>query len=296
MSHEAPSRTSIWLQTIRPKTLFASIAPVLVGSALAWTQGSFNPTALTAALFGAFALQIIVNLHNDLEDFKKGADTESRLGPARASQMGWLTEVELKQATGIAVAVAVFSGLYLASLAGWPIVLIGVTGLLTAFAYTGGPFPLAYLGFAEVFVLLFFGFAAVIGTLLCHGGTISKDALWLGAALGSGATSLLVVNNLRDRFTDATVKKRTLAVRFGADFARFEYAFCWIACFFSIVAAAKHNHPGLYLPLLLAPAAFYLIGRVFSFDGSELNKELAFAGLLNAAVAIFSVIGLLLCG
>ncbi len=291
-----PSPLQVWFSTIRPRTLVASLAPVCVGSALAWTQDSFRLDSFSASLLGALAIQTVVNFHNDLKDYEKGADTDERLGPPRACQMGWLTKAQLKKAIGLSLLIGALAGLYLVWLTGWPLLAVGVLGVVSAFAYTGGPYPLAYVGIAEVFVLVFFGFAAVVGTVFAHGAQISPEAWWLGGAIGAASNTLLVVNNLRDREGDRKVGKRTTAVRFGGQFARFQYAAYWTAAFWCTVAAARMDHPGLYFSLVLAIPTFLAAQRVFRTDGKALNHELAAAGRLHAFLGILLTMGLVLCG
>ena len=160
----APSPLAAWWLATRPRTLVAGLVPVAVGSGLAIRDGVFAPLAAAAALVGALLIQIGTNLVNDYFDFKRGADTADRLGPPRATQQGWLTPRAVFTGAMVCFALAFCVGLYLVWLAGWPLVVIGLSSLAAGYLYTGGPYPLAYNGLGDVFVLVFFGFVAVGGT------------------------------------------------------------------------------------------------------------------------------------
>ena len=190
----------------RPATLTAALTPVMVGSAVAQATGGARPGPALAALFGAFMLQITSNLANYVFDHEKGADTHERLGPTRAVQAGLLTPREVRAGLLAAVALAFVAGrLPHGGRGGWPVVVIGVLSVLSGVAYTGGPYPLGYHGLGDVFVLVFFGFVAVCGTVFVQTGAVPMLA-WLAAApVGAIATAVLVVNNVRDRaMTDVT--------------------------------------------------------------------------------------------
>jgi len=222
VTHPGP-RWRSWLLAIRPKTLSAGAAPVLIGSSIAWQDGVFAPAPAAAALLGALLIQIATNLANDLFDFRKGGDREDRIGPTRVVQAGLLTPEAVARATALTLLLATLVGGYLVWVGGTPILVIGLLSLLCAVAYTGGPFPLAYHGLGELFTLLFFGLIAVTGTYWVQGLRISPDALLAGAGVGVLSSAILVVNNLRDRETDARAGKRTMAVRIGERGSRIEF-------------------------------------------------------------------------
>jgi 1,4-dihydroxy-2-naphthoate octaprenyltransferase len=217
------SRLSIWLAAARPRTVPAAIVPVAVGTAVAHATRTIACLCL-AALAGALAIQIGTNFANDVFDAERGADGPDRIGPVRAVSAGLISAVAMKRAMIAAFAIASLFGLYLTATAGWPIVAIGITSILAGIAYTGGPWPLGYHGLGDVFVLAFFGLVAVCGTAYVQLGSVAALALWASLPVGALATAILVVNNVRDRATDARAGKRTLAVRLGRRGAIIEYA------------------------------------------------------------------------
>jgi 1,4-dihydroxy-2-naphthoate polyprenyltransferase len=277
-----------WLLAARPKTLSAAVVPVWMGSALA----SHEPTGITwwvfwCALIGAVLIQIATNLINDAIDYKKGADTAERLGPMRVTQAGLIHPRRVMTAAYLCLAGAALCGIPLIYRGGWPIVAIGVASIVMAYAYTGGPFPLAYKGLGEIFVLIFFGFLAVGGTFYAHSLQWNEEAGLAGFAAGSLATVLLVINNLRDVEGDRRVNKRTTVVRFGERFAKFEIAFFLLAPF---AAVAFIGRPYL-LTLVALPLAVLIIVRVARSRGAELNRCLAMAGALQWIFGILYVGG-----
>jgi len=214
-----------WVLASRPKTLFAAVAPVLLGSALAFSQSKGNLPAALAALFGAICIQIATNLANDYWDAKKGADTADRLGPVRVTASGLLKPRTVFLGMVFFFLLATAAGVFLTLRAGWPVVAIGVASILFGILYTAGPFSLAYLGLGEVFTFLFFGLVATAGTYFVQALSYSRAAVLLGVMPGCYSVVLIALNNLRDRATDQRVNKKTLAVRFGEKFARIEILF-----------------------------------------------------------------------
>lgn len=278
-----------WIAAARPKTLSAAVVPVLLGTALA----AHEPPAIQWpiffwALLGAVLIQIATNLINDALDYKKGADTAERLGPLRVTQAGLIRPETVMTAAWLCLGGAALCGLPLISRGGWPMLAIGLASILAAYAYTGGPFPLAYRGLGEIFVLLFFGLVAVGGTFYVHSLQLNRGALLAGFAAGSLATVLLVINNLRDVDGDRLVDKRTTVVRFGERFARMEIAFFALVPF---AAVALIGRPGLLVTLLALPLAIAVIVRVMRSRGAELNRCLAMAGALQWAFGLLFVIG-----
>lgn len=280
-------RWRAWWSAARPKTLSAGLVPVLIGAALAARDGAFHPLAVWLAAIGAAAIQIATNLHNDYSDFVRGTDNASRLGPARAAQMGWLTVADLRRGTVVAFAVAVAAGIGLVQRGGWPIVAIGLSSVLAGLAYTGGPMPLAYLGIADLFVFVFFGLVAVAGTYFASALTWSADALIAGAAVGFFSTAILVVNNLRDHVGDAASGKKTLVVRFGLGFGRAEYVVCLLGGFGAFAWLALHD-ASLWVTLAGAPVALLCASRVLRLEGAALGPWLGrTAALLALEGALF---------
>jgi len=198
MTEVPPGSIRAWILAARPATLTAAFAPVAVGTACAWRVGGFRWDAALAALLGAFLIQIATNFANDMFDFQKGADTEERLGPTRAAQAGLLTVRQLRRGIIVAFALALGTGIYLTSIAGPAVIVIGLASMAAGLAYTGGPFPLAYNGLGDVFVMGFFGFVAVCGTAFVQALSV-PDVAWVASIpIGALATAILVVNNVRD--------------------------------------------------------------------------------------------------
>jgi len=209
-----PSAAQVWWSAVRPATLSASVAPVLVGTAIAIHQGGANLTAGLAALVVALALQLGVNFANDYSDFVRGADA-ARVGPMRASSSGVVAPDSVRWAAVGAFAVAGLAGLALSIEVDWRLLPVGAASLLAAWLYTGGPRPYGYLGLGELFVFLFFGLVATVGTAYVETRHITALAVLMGCGVGFLATAILVLNNLRDIDTDAAAGKRTLATRIG---------------------------------------------------------------------------------
>ena len=282
-----------WLVAARPKTLSAAVVPVLVGSALA----AHEPAAITwwvfvCALFGAVLIQIATNFINDALDFKKGTDTGERLGPLRVTAAGLLNADAVMQGAWICLILAALCGIPLLYRGGWPMLLVGLASIMAAYAYTGGPYPLAYHGLGELFVILFFGLVAVGGTFYAHSLQLTPSVLLAGLATGSLAAVLIVINNLRDIEGDRRSNKRTLAARFGERFARGEVLFFALAPFAVVaVMAWMRNQVGLLLVLGALPLALFVIARAFRSRGAELNRALAIAGGLQWTFGLLFVTG-----
>jgi 1,4-dihydroxy-2-naphthoate octaprenyltransferase len=261
---------------------------------VAFVTGGARLGPAAAALFGALLLQITSNFANDVFDHAKGADTDERLGPTRAVQSGLLSPRQVRTGMWIAIALAMVSGVYLTSVAGWPIIAIGLAAILSAVAYTGGPYPLGYHGLGDVFVLLFFGFVAVCGTVFVQTGTVPPLAWLASVPVGAIATGVLVVNNVRDRETDVKAGKRTLAVRFGRRAGIGEYvlllALAYAAPVVSVVALGRS--PWALLPLATLPLAIALARRVASTTGKALNPCLANTAKLLLVYGVLFATGL----
>ena len=204
----------------RPRTLPAAVAPVLVGTALAATEGTFKVLTFVAALLGALFIQVGTNLSNDYSDARRGADTEDRLGPVRVTAGGLVPPRQVLVATYVAFGLAVLAGSYLIATAGWELLLVGAASILAGVLYTGGPRPYGYEGLGEVFVFLFFGVVAVTGSYFAQVERLEWEALVLAVPVGLLASAILVVNNVRDLETDRRAGKRTLAVRLGRERTR----------------------------------------------------------------------------
>ncbi len=285
-----------WILASRPKTLPAAAAPVIVGGAVAAAQGGFRFLPWLAALLGALFLQIGANLANDVFDFKKGADTADRLGPTRVTQTGLLTPEQVTTGMWVVFGLAALCGLYLISVAGWLILAIGIAAIISAIAYTGGPYPLGYHGLGDLFVFIFFGLAAVCGTVYVQIQQVTLLA-WLAALpMGFIITAILVVNNLRDIETDRRAGKHTLAVLLGANGAKAEYALLLVASYLVpfILMIAGLSSPWVFLALLSLPKAWALWKVISTQTGRVLNQALAGTGQLALIYALLFSLGLLL--
>jgi 1,4-dihydroxy-2-naphthoate octaprenyltransferase len=209
----SPSR--VWWSAVRPATLAASVAPVLVGTAIAVHQGGPRLGAGLLALLVAIAMQVGVNFANDYSDHVRGADSPGRVGPLRAASSGVVEPAAVRRAAIAAFAVAAAAGLVLSLTTDWRLLVVGVACLLAGWLYTGGPRPYGYLGLGEVFVFVFFGLVATLGTVYVETLRITPLAVLMACAMGCFATAILVLNNLRDLDTDAAAGKLTLATRIG---------------------------------------------------------------------------------
>lgn len=214
-----PSKAIAWLLAARPKTLPAAIVPVVTGSALvAELTGGFDWWLAVLTLVGALAIQIATNFFNDVLDADKGADTAARKGPARMISSGFLARKTVLVVSGVALLVAAGCGAFLIAERGWVMLAIGLPSLYLSYGYTGGPFPLAYLGLGEIFVILFFGLVAVGGTVFVQTGELLAGTVPLGLQVGLLSAVLIAVNNYRDVAEDREADKKTLVVRFGRPF------------------------------------------------------------------------------
>ena len=294
MGEVAPGSGRAWVLAARPATLTAAFAPVAVGTACALRVGGFRWDAALAALFGAFLIQIATNFANDLFDFEKGADNEERLGPTRAAQAGLLTVAQLRTGIVVTLLLALGVGVYLTSVAGPWVVAIGLSSILAGLAYTGGPFPLAYNGLGDVFVMAFFGFVAVCGTAFVQAEYV-PDIAWVAAVpMGALATAILVVNNVRDFEGDKRAQKRTLVVRFGRDSGVREYIVLLIASYWTPVALWLVGWTTVWvcLPLVTVPWGVRLARSVASDRGVVLNQTLAGTAKLLSVFGVLFAIGM----
>lgn len=292
---EKPSLFQIWILAIRPKTLPAAASGVVMGSALAWMDGSFHILPALAALCVALLLQIGSNVANDVYDFERGTDTAERQGPLRVTQARLLTPAQVKRGMWVIFGLAAMFGLYLAFLRGWVVVWIGLAAILSAIAYTGGPFPLGYYGLGDLFVFIFFGVAAVAGTYFVQIGSVSPAAWWMSVPVGLIITAILVVNNLRDIENDRKGNKRTLAVRLGVQGTRIEYLLCLVGAYLVIPLAAWLGLvPWLALLTWLSlPLAIKTARTVFTQSGRPLNAALAGTGQLALLFSVLFGVGLI---
>ncbi len=290
------SPVRLWLMAARPRTLPAAIAPVLVGTAAAVeVSGEIHLGAFIAALVGSVFIQIGTNLANDYSDARRGADTADRLGPVRVTSSGLVAPRRVLVATWVAFAVAVAAGIYLATVAGVVILIVGAASILAGVLYTGGPRPYGYEGLGELFVFLFFGLVAVNGSYYIQLERLDWLPFGLSLAIGFLATAILVVNNVRDLETDRRAGKMTLAVRLGRRRTRNLYALLIVAAFAAVpltLLAADGPAWGL-LVLLAAPLVQGPLSAVMTrTDGPSLNGALAGTGALLAAFSALLAVGL----
>jgi 1,4-dihydroxy-2-naphthoate octaprenyltransferase len=275
----------------RPKTLPAAIVPVWAGCVLAWKlTGSFDSPLAVFTLLGAIAIQIATNFFNDAIDSHKGADTDRRLGPKRVTASGMMNSRAVMAVAAGFLGIALVCGVILYQARGWPIVLIGLPSLFLAYGYTGGPFPLAYRGMGELFVILFFGLVAVAGTVFIQTGHWPREALLLGAQIGLLSAVLISINNFRDREEDATTGKHTLAVRFGPKVAATTIWLEIALAIFGGIGWLVLGHPALFIasfPILFT--SMRIIWGVLTFPpGPAFNGLLALAGVqLIVFAAVF---------
>ena len=285
-----------WLLASRPKTLPAAIAPVLVGTAMAWHEGAFRWLPACICLLFALLIQIGTNFANDYYDFKKGADTKDRLGPTRAVAAGLVAPETMKRVTAGTFAAAFCVGLGLIPFGGWWLLAVGIASILCGYAYTAGPYPLAYVGLGDVFVMVFFGMVAVGCTYFVQAGQFTWEVFWISTALGGLSTNLLVVNNLRDVDTDRAANKRTLVVRLGKTFSLWEYRLLALWPFIVCVwLAFRWQDSWVQLPLLVFPLAVMLSLRLAKAkSGSAFNGLLAKTALLLVLYSVTLAGGMIL--
>jgi len=285
---------AVWGLAIRPRTLPAAATGVITGSALAWRDGSFQFNIMLTCLLTALLLQIGSNLANDVFDFERGTDTPERLGPMRVTQAGLLRPEEVKFGMAVVFGLATLMGSYLVWLGGWPILLIGVCAIVSAIAYTGGPFPIGYHRLGDIFVFIFFGLAAVAGTYYLHAGFVSPAAWWMTISPGLMITGILVVNNLRDLENDRKTGKHTMAVHLGETGSRIQYLICMIVAYLVLIPVSFFGMLpwSSMLVWLSLPLAIQATRVVLTQKGSPLNAALAQTGLVALTFSLLFWLGL----
>lgn len=281
-----------WVLAIRPKTLGISVSPVVVGSALARAElGATQWLTALAALVAAMLIQIGTNLHNDAADYERGADTPERLGPERATAQGWFTSAEVKRAAYLCFGAAFVTGIYLATVGGIPIVAVGLLSLACGYAYTGGPRPIAYSATGELFVFLFFGLIAVMGSYYLQTLHLSLDALYCACALGLLAAAVLLVNNYRDLETDEKANKLTLTHYLGKENSRITYGLLLLTPFLLPLLLTGFG-AGVWLVLVLLPMAILLLRNfIREQPGPVFNRYLAQTARLQLGYSALLTIG-----
>jgi 1,4-dihydroxy-2-naphthoate octaprenyltransferase len=270
---------------------------VLVGTSLAIQQDEFHVLRFVAALVGSVFIQIGTNLSNDYSDARRGADTEDRLGPVRVTAGGLMPPRRVLTGTYVAFGIAVAAGAYLAAVAGWELLVVGVVSILAGVLYTGGPRPYGYEGLGELFVFLFFGVVAVVGSYYVQAEELPWEAFALSAPIGLLASAILVVNNIRDADTDRRAGKRTLAVKLGRERARLLFGAMLTGAFLTPVAIAAAGGLSWWITLTtvaagLAPPLYRTVAT--RTDGASLNTALADTGRLLALYSLLLSVGVLL--
>jgi len=303
------SRTQAWVMAARPQTLSAGASPVVLGTALAVSNGVFAPLPALAALLGALLIQVGTNFANDYYDAVKGADTDEREGFTRVTAGGLIEPRRVKYAMAGTYALAVVVGLYLVAVGGVPILVVGLSSIVAGVLYTGGPYPYGYYGLGDPFVFVYFGVVAVTGTYYVQAvtaiagaplgvpaGTLPGDVLVASLAAAGLTTAILVVNNIRDIESDRAAGKRTLAVLVGYRWSRVEFlALVGLAYAVPPVLVVVYAYPlSALLPLVSLPPAGRVARTVLSrTDGEALNPALERTGQLLAVYAVLFAVGLL---
>lgn len=289
-----PATFHAWVLAARPKTLPAGAAPVVIGIAMALEAGMFHWAPALAALIGALLIQIGTNFANDYYDFAKGTDTADRIGPIRATQSGLIAPQTMRHAAMITFALVFIPGTYILARGGWPFLVIGLVSIACGVLYTGGPYPLGYLGLGDIFVLIFFGPVAVGGTYYLCALELPTEVIVAGFAPGLFSVAILTVNNLRDIDGDRAAGKKTLAVRFGRGFARAEYVASIVLASVGIpvyLALAGERWPVLIAALVVLLALPSMKTVWVARDGPALNVTLASTGKLLMVFSILFAVG-----
>ena len=255
------NKIAIWVEGARPKTLITAIAPVLIGTSIAMSEGYFHPFTFICSLLFGILIVIGTNLTNDYFDFIKGADTKERKGPRRLSASGLVTLPMMKRAIFLTFSLAACASFYLIYRGGTSIALLAALAILSGYLYTGGPYPLGYIGLADLFVLIFFGPIAVAGTAYLQMQTLSSFSIIAGIAPGLICTAVLALNNVRDIEEDKNANKKTLPVRFGLQFGKWEYTLCLLiaACIPCYLVTKTHAH---YFSLSSLGFLFFAIPQI----------------------------------
>ena len=286
-----------WLIAIRPHTLTMTAAPVLVGAALAWNQsGSLQWPAVAVALIGGLLIQAATNLYNDGADCDLGNDGADRLGPPRSAATGIFTPAQVKRMAAALFCLAALAGLYLVYVGGLPILALGVLSILSGWGYSGGPWPIAYTPFGEVFVIAFFGLGAVGGTCWLAGGSMDAETAGAGLAIGAFAAAVLLVNNFRDAECDARAGRRTLAIVVGSKASRCLYVVFMLLPFLLLsLGLYRMPHGAPWLAFAALPLSLYQCRRFVreprgkGFNGilkRTAQTQLAYGCLLSAGLVL----------
>ena len=285
----------VFFQAARPKTLSASIIPVIIGSSVAYADMHFSWMIFLLTLVSALLIQIGTNFANDLYDFIKGADNDSRIGPDRVTQLGLLSVSSMKMITAFIFLISICCGYPLVLKGGFPILCVGLISIISGYLYTAGPYPLGYNGLGDVFVFIFFGPIAVCGTYFLQTENINFFVLLCGIICGLLSTALLCINNLRDISTDKESGKKTLAVRFGSKFVQIEFSLILVFIYLiSFLLYIDSNKFSLLSTLLTIPISINLINSILAKKGAELNNMLGSVSRFMLIHSCLLIIGILL--
>lgn len=294
-NEKTPSKFESWILASRPKTLLAPFAPVMVGTSIAVYNGVYNIVAAMIAIFCSVLITVGTNFVNDLYDFLSGKDTAERKGPTRVLAAGLITEKEMRIGIYLVFGLTFFAGLYLVSITGYEILIVGVISILAGIAYTAGPFPLAYNGLGDIFVFLFFGLVATVGTYYVQAEELNTLIFLAAVPVGLLITNILVVNNYRDIDEDRTNSKNTLAVLLGRSFAKGQYISSIIISYVALFLIYFHTEKLIILlPILLLPLAIKQIKELFTLRGEALNDLLASTAKFSALFGLLLSLGFIL--
>jgi 1,4-dihydroxy-2-naphthoate octaprenyltransferase len=285
------------IMAARPKTLSAAVVPIIATVGLVQSKGHLIEWWIVVfALFSSFCIQIGTNFVNDAMDFKKGADTETRIGPQRVTQQGLFSFKQVMWMATLFFMCAIAFGIPLVFRGGFPIITIGLVSVLMGYAYTSGPYPLAYKGLGDLFVILFFGLIAVGGMYYLLTGIYDMSAFVLGLQIGFLSTILIAINNLRDIYTDALVNKKTLAVRLGVTGGRVWICFLIVAPFLTGYYWLFQKQFALYVgPVLALPLGLLIMKKILRTEPSEIyNKFLAMSAAYGMLFSLFFYVGSLI--
>lgn len=290
-----PSRLAIGWRAIRPHTLPLSVSPVLAGSLVGWIESGVPRVDISlAAALSAACMQIGANLQNDAADAVNGTDGPTRPGPARVTQLGWVSAQVMQRSAWLAFLLAMVAGVYLVRVGGWPLLLLGLVAVVAAWAYSGGPRPIARGPLGEVVVLVFFGLVAVCGVAWLHTGAVSASALLLGLTIGLPAAAVLTINNLRDHASDRSAGRRTLAILLGPRAATLSICLLLLAVGPALLVVAALGPPwsGALLGLAALGYALPLMGRITTARGpDDYNRALKQTTVFQLLLTLLIIIG-----
>ena len=285
-----------WIIASRPRTLLAAFVPVMVGSAVAFNEGKLKIILSLSALLCSLLIQVGTNFTNDLYDFLKGSDTTKRKGPRRVLASGLISVGEMKTAIVLTFLTAFLIGLFLVYHGGFVILVIGILSILAGLAYTAGPYPLAYNALGDIFVFMFFGIIGTVGTYYLHTNDLSIVSFISSIPVGALVTNILVVNNYRDIEEDKTAGKKTLAVKLGKNFTRYQFIFLIVLSFLVplILFIFFNASIFIFLPYLTLPIAYKVISMIYTLNGTQLNSTLELTARLSAIYGLLFSAGIIL--